>query len=138
MTPARYLAFLGACLCALLGVSVVWSWAVARRRVRQGRQVTGEVVGIKVRQGITGPPSYTFWRARQAVVRYDGPDGRAYTIEAGQDLPLGTAVKVACNPRHPSRAIELTAAGGGAAGGLGTGIALLAIAAALALVAALT
>jgi hypothetical protein len=106
MAAAHYVEGLCAVVIACLGIANLRAWMVARYRVSRGGRVLGQVVGAKVKRGITGPPSYTFWEARHAIVRYIGQHGQSYTTLAGRDLPVGTQVALVSNPRHPDRAEE--------------------------------
>jgi hypothetical protein len=81
---------------------------VTRYRLRRGGSAVGEVIAAKVRSRITGPPGYTYWTARRAVVRYADLQGRVHSMEASRDLPAGHPVPVAYNPARPDRTAEPT------------------------------
>jgi hypothetical protein len=69
MAAAHYFEGICAVVIACLGMANLRAWMVSRYRISHGGRVLGQVVGTKVKRGITGPPSYTFWEARHAIVR---------------------------------------------------------------------
>jgi hypothetical protein len=110
MAIAHYLEGVVAFLAAGLALLTMWGWLVTRYRLRRGGGAPGQVIGTKVRSGITSAPEYTYWTARHAVVRYVDRAGQAHTMEAARELPLGHQVPLAYNPARPYRATELRGA----------------------------
>jgi Protein of unknown function (DUF3592) len=110
MAIAHYLEGVVAFLAAGLALLTMWGWLVTRYRLRRGGGASGQVIGTKVRSGITSAPGYTYWTARHAVVRYVDRTGQAHTMEAARELPSGHQVPLAYNPARPQRAAELTRA----------------------------
>jgi len=108
MAIAHYLEGIVAFLAAGLALLTIRGWVVTRYRLRRGGSAVGEVTGTRVRSGLTGPPGYTHWSARHAIVHYVDRNGRARTMEAARDLPVGHQVPLAYNPARPHRAAELT------------------------------
>ena len=88
----------------LLAAASISSWAIIRRRVRHGCRTLGVVIDTQVSKGITGPPSYTLWQARHAVVRYTDRNGHDRTATVGPDRAFGIQVSIVYSPRHPARA----------------------------------
>lgn len=88
----------------LLAAALISSWATTRHRVRHGCRTLGVVIDTKVNKGITGPPSYTLWQARHAIVRYTDRNGHDHTATVGPDRLLGTQLPIVYSPRHPARA----------------------------------
>ena len=88
----------------LLAAALISSWAITRHRVSRGCRTLGVVIDTEVNQGITGPPSYTLWQARHAIVRYTDRNGHDHTATVGPDRPLGAQVPIVYSPRHPARA----------------------------------
>lgn len=103
MATAHYLEGIVALLVAGLGLLTFWGWLVTRYRLRRGGSAVGQVIGSKVRSGITGAPGYTHWTARHAVVHYVDRHGSAHTTEAARDLPVGHPVRLAYNPARTAR-----------------------------------
>jgi hypothetical protein len=106
MPASHYLEGCFAFVAAFLGIVNLRGWLVTRYRTSHGGCVLGHAVGTKVKQGITGPPSYTFWQTHHAIVRYTDQHGRSHTTLAGSVLPVGAQVAVVYNPRHPGKAEE--------------------------------
>jgi hypothetical protein len=94
---------IGSCTFLLAAASIA-SWATTRHRVRHGCRTLGVVTDTKVNKGITGPPSYTLWQARHAIVSYTDRNGHDHTATVGPDRPLGAQVPIVYSPRHPARA----------------------------------
>ena len=94
---------IGSCTFLLAAASIA-SWATTRHRVRHGCRTLGVVIDTEVSKGITGPPSYTLWQARHAVVRYTDRNGQGHTATVGPDRPLGAQFPILYSPRHPARA----------------------------------
>jgi hypothetical protein len=88
----------------LLAAASVSSWTTTRHRVRHGCRTLGVVIDTKVNKGMTGPPSYTLWEARHAVVRYSDRNGQDHTATVGPDRPPGVQIPIVYSPRHPARA----------------------------------
>ena len=102
MAIVHYLEGVVAFLAAGLALLTMWGWLVTRYRLlAAGAVLPGQVIGTKVRSGITSAPGYTHWTARHAVVRYVDRTGQAHTMEAARDLPLGHQVPLAYNPARP-------------------------------------
>ena len=74
MFLAHFLEGIGAFVATGLAWVIISGWLVTRYRLRRGGSAVGQVIGTKVREGVTGAPGYTHWTARHAVVRY-GPAG---------------------------------------------------------------
>jgi hypothetical protein len=96
-------AIIGSCT-FLLATASISSWATSRHRVRHGCRTPGVVIGTQASKGITGPPSYTLWQARHAIVRFTDRNGHDHTATAGPDRPPGAQVPIVYSPRQPARA----------------------------------
>jgi hypothetical protein len=103
MKLALALALVTACGAGLLAVVTAWSWGTSRFRVRRGCRTVGVVIDHKVTRGTTGAPSWTYFEARHAIVRYTDRHGDAHTTPAGSQ-PIGALVPVVYSPRRPGRA----------------------------------
>ncbi len=62
------------------------------------------MIDTKVSKGMTGPPSYTLWQARHAIVRFTDRNGHDHTATVGPDRPPGARLPIVYSPRRPARA----------------------------------
>jgi hypothetical protein len=125
-------ALVTACGAGLLAAVTAWSWRTSRFRARRGCRTVGVVIDHKVTRGTTGAPSWTYFEARHAIVRYTDRHGDVHTMPAGSQ-PIGALVPVVYSPRRPGRAEqEITGAN------LGCGLAAAMVAAAAIIMAVLT
>ena len=111
MRIAHYLEGIVALLAAGLAALTIGGWLVTRRRTARGGSGGGQVIGTRVRHGITGPPGYTYWTSRHALVRYLDGTGQPHVMEARTDYPEGAQVRLVYDPARPDRAAEPTSTG---------------------------